>query len=159
MGKNWCEVMSTETPYEVGPCQCLLVIKERQSLQSSGHDWVLNKRSTECSTGGPVLTGPALRRASRRSHGSRAPERTPPSAVVVTGPSSRLLRGASAKPQMGTGINRPKAPANAYSLCTYRTNLYSWIESNHLATAVKEGSSDSWPGSRSSFWPTSPAFM
>ena len=81
-----------------GPCQCLLVIKERQSLQSSGHDWVLNKRSTECSTGGPVLTGPALRRASRRSHGR-------PCAGMDVPPPLWVLQGISAS---FYGRRRPK---------------------------------------------------
>jgi len=51
------------------PCQCLLVIKERRAGHSQRPDWVLNKPVLDCSAGRPVLTGLALRRPSKRSHG------------------------------------------------------------------------------------------
>ena len=70
-------------------CQCLLVIKERRSSVFPRRHWVLNKPAVGFPPGGLVLTGLALRRPSRRSHGR-------PCAGMDVTPPLRELQGISA---------------------------------------------------------------
>lgn len=66
---KWSVAVTSSPTSAAPPHQCLLVIKERQAGHSQRPDWVLNKPLLDFSAGCQVLTGLALRRPSKRSHG------------------------------------------------------------------------------------------
>ena len=83
-------------------CQCLLVIKERRSSVFPRRHWVLNKPAVGFPPGGLVLTGLALRRASRRSHGRPcAGMDVPPPLWVLQGISASFYERRRPKHQWG----------------------------------------------------------